>query len=132
MSKRSSTIAVLRMFKFGQILEMHGEFTFSILFQLLHFCRVLIWWTRASNLHCRRRDIRIKTLHDKVSWKFHLKRSLYVLLQTNKCAHVHEELLFQLSNWNSGSYCLCCSDHRAQVDDEDMAVMNLIRSDDWV
>jgi hypothetical protein len=27
---------------------------------------------------------------------------------------------------------LHCSDQRAQVDDEDMAVMNLIRSDDWV
>lgn len=27
---------------------------------------------------------------------------------------------------------LCFSDEKAQVDDEDKAVMNLIRSDDWV
>lgn len=42
MLKRSNTIAVLRMFKFGQIQEMHGEFTFSIFFQLLHF--VEFWY----------------------------------------------------------------------------------------
>lgn len=29
-------------------------------------------------------------------------------------------------------YMLCYSDEKAQVDDEDKAVMNLIRSDDWV
>lgn len=27
---------------------------------------------------------------------------------------------------------LYCSDSRAQVDDEDAAIMNLIRPDDWV
>jgi len=27
---------------------------------------------------------------------------------------------------------MCCSDARAQVDDEDTAMMNIIRSDDWV